>query len=90
MLDKPNPLGRQPVAMIYIDVPVEASPFHSDDELEAILQEAVGKVTFPADARVNAAIGFVPDPRQEMKMLNIQDGFYEEPEPERFTVPPSE
>lgn len=75
--------------MIHIDLPVDVSPFHSDEEIEAVLREAVAKVSFPDNARVSANIGFIPDPRQEMQVLRVQDGFYEEPEPLVVVTPPT-
>lgn len=79
MPDKPNSLGRMPIAMISIHIPIDISPFNSDEELEEVLKEAVKQVTFPEDARVVANVAFVPDPREQTQILNVQDGFYKDP-----------
>ena len=80
MLDKPNKLGRQTLAIVHIDLPLDVSPFHTNEELEEALREAVARLTFPEEARVNAFVGFLPNPMEEMQVVKIQQGFYKEPE----------
>lgn len=80
MLDKPNKLGRQTIAIVHIDLPLDVSPFHTNEELEEALREAVDQLTFPEEARVNAFVGFLPNPMEEMQVVNIQQGFYKEPQ----------
>lgn len=80
MLDKPNKLGRETLAIIHIDLPLDVSPFHTNEELEEALREAVARLTFPEEARVNAFVGFLPNPMEEMQVVNIQQGFYKEPQ----------
>lgn len=76
MLDQPNKLGRQTIAIVHIDLPLDVSPFHTDEELEVALREAVSRLTYPEDARVNAFVGFLPDPISEIPVVKIQQGFY--------------
>jgi hypothetical protein len=76
MSEIPNKLGRQPIAIITIDMPINVSPFHTDEAIEEALQECVDKLSFPQEARVRAYVGFMPDPTQEIKILNVQGGIY--------------
>ncbi len=74
MRDEPNKMGRQTLAIVTVDIPVQATPFDSDETIESILKEAVDKMTYPPEARVRAFLGFLPDPTTEMKVLTLQEG----------------
>lgn len=75
-----NNLGRQPIAIVNIDLPIEISPFHSDEAIEEKLREVVSQISFPEEARVQAFVGFLPDPMKEIQVVKIQQGFYKEPQ----------
>ena len=68
-----------PVAMIHVAIPVDLTPWNTDEEIEAALNSAVAQITFPEDAHVKAWIAWLPDPTTQMPVVSVQDGFYTPP-----------
>jgi hypothetical protein len=71
---------RHPVCMIHVGIPLEdVSEWDSQERIIESMKEAVQKISYPSDARVQAWFAFLPDPSSESKVLEIQDGFYQDP-----------
>lgn len=71
---------RHPVCMIHVGILLEdVSEWDSQERIVESMKEAVKRISYPSDARVQAWFAFLPDTSSETKILEIQEGFYQDP-----------
>lgn len=72
---------RHPICMVHVGIPLEnVNEWNSREEIVAEMKKVIeNDITFPENARVQAWFNFLPDPAEDLKLIEVQDGFYKDP-----------